>query len=137
MSEYKPIPWLEAKRIAKEFDKNQVIIVTWDNAHQLIHVATYGKSREDSAKAAQGGNFVKEALGWPDELCHDTPDWWKDGVKEIGNLADTADNLLGAAKLPVSDRIHLEGLKDGLKKIAAKLKFLYVELSGVNPWEEK
>lgn len=134
---YKEIPITAAKQIAEQFDKNQVIIVTWDDAHQMTHVTTYGISRQSSAQAAQGGNFVKEALGWPDQLCHDTPSWWKDGLEEIGKLADTADNLLAATNLPVSDRVHILGLKGGIGKISARLKAIYVDLSGSNPWNEE
>jgi len=59
-----------------------------------------------------------------------------EGLEEISKLADTADNLLAATNLPVSDRIHLQGLREGLGGISAKLKDVYVELSGSNPWTE-
>lgn len=133
--EYIEIPISAARQIAETYSKNQVIIVTWDDTNQMVHVTTYGTTQPFSAQAAQGGNFVKEALGWPDRLCHDTPSWWQEGVEEIGKLADTADNLLATTKLPVSDRIHLEGLKEGLGGIFAKLKDIYVALSGNDPWE--
>jgi hypothetical protein len=71
---YKDIPIDVAKRIAEEFDKNQVIIVTWDEAHGRTHVTTYGKTLEECQQAAKGGNIVKRALGWPDELCQAKPD---------------------------------------------------------------
>ena len=63
-----PIEW--AKHIAEACEKDQVIIVCWDKAHGKTHVTTYGKTKEDCEQAAKGGNFVKKALGWPDELCH-------------------------------------------------------------------
>jgi len=77
MDEYKGIPWETAKEIAEKFDKDQVIIVTWDKTHQKTHVATYGKSDEDSWQAAEGGNLVKKALGWPPKLCCDIPERFK------------------------------------------------------------
>ncbi len=82
-SEYKPVPIPAASNIAHEYDKDQVIIVTWDAAHQRTHVTTYGRTKESSAQAAQGGNFVKKALGWPDRLCHDLPDWWRTDLDVI------------------------------------------------------
>jgi hypothetical protein len=70
---YKRIPITAAKRIAKDYDKDQVIIVTWDKKHGRTHVTTYGKSTEECRQAADGGNLVKKALGWPDELCKAKP----------------------------------------------------------------
>jgi hypothetical protein len=71
---YKGIPIEVAKKIAEEFDKDQVIIVTWDRAHGRTHVVTYGKTLEECNQAASGGNLVKRALGWPDDLCQAKPD---------------------------------------------------------------
>lgn len=73
---YRDVPISAAKQIAEEFDKDQVIIVTWDSAFGLTHVTTYGKSKGDSIQAAQGGNVVKRALGWPDKLCEAMPEWY-------------------------------------------------------------
>lgn len=70
---YKRIPITAAKKIAKDYDKNQVIIVTWDAKYGKTHVTTYGKSLKECEQAASGGNLVKKALGWPDELCHAKP----------------------------------------------------------------
>ena len=74
MTKYKSIPIKTAKEIAEIFDKDQVIIVTWDQAHGRTHVTTYGKTLEECKMAAEGGNLVKKALGWPDKLCHDKPE---------------------------------------------------------------
>jgi len=71
---YVDVPIEAAKRIAKEFDKNQVIVVCWDNKHGKSHVTTYGKSKLDCALAAKGGNFVKTALGWPESMCNAKPE---------------------------------------------------------------
>ena len=69
----KRIPTTEAKRLAKLYAQNQVIIVTWDKIYNRQHVVTYGLSVADCEQAALGGNFVKKALGWPDEQCHAEP----------------------------------------------------------------
>jgi len=37
--------------------------------------------------------------------------------------------------LPVSPKIHLEGLREGLKEMSAKLKEIYVDVFGSNPWD--
>lgn len=73
MKKYVPVPIGAARKIAEEFDKDQVIVVCWDKAHGKTHVTTYGKTIEECEQAAKGGNLVKKALGWPDELCHAKP----------------------------------------------------------------
>ena len=73
MSKYKKIPITAAKEIASKYAKDQVIILTWDKAHSKTHITTFGKSLEDCQQAAAGGNNLKRALGWPDELCQDMP----------------------------------------------------------------
>ena len=37
------------------------------------HVATHGEMECDAKEAAEAGNKLKHALGWPDELCRDKP----------------------------------------------------------------
>lgn len=69
----KKIPISTAKEIAAKYEQNQVVIVTFDKAENRTHVVTYGKTLEECKQAAQGGNFVKKALGWPDNLCQDKP----------------------------------------------------------------
>lgn len=74
MTNYKSVPITAAKKIAEEFDKDQVIVVCWDKEHGCTHVTTYGKTTEDCEQAAHGGNFVKKALGWPDSEAVATPE---------------------------------------------------------------
>lgn len=65
------VPFEDAKAIAETRDCSQVIVVAWDGVH--THVATYGKSIEDSDQAAMGGDLVKKALGWPETLMGALP----------------------------------------------------------------
>ncbi|HWJ40817.1 MAG TPA: hypothetical protein VNT29_06775 [Candidatus Limnocylindrales bacterium] len=67
------IPIEAAKRIADEYDQAQVILLTYCRRTDTTSVVTYGRNAEDKEQAADGGNFVKKALGWPEELCHDRP----------------------------------------------------------------
>jgi len=69
----KRIPIAAAKRIADEYDKDQVIVVTWDKATGTTWVTTYGKTVQECVQAAEGGNRVKRALGWPESLCNAKP----------------------------------------------------------------
>lgn len=65
MKKYKPIPVSAAKAIAETYDKQQVIVVTWDATHGKEHVTTYGDTAETCRQAALGGDKVKAALNWP------------------------------------------------------------------------
>ena len=69
----KRIPISDAKAIGEKCGYNQVIVVAWDENTGTTSVCTWGKSLTDCDLAAKGGNFVKKALGWPDELCHEKP----------------------------------------------------------------
>ena len=73
MKKYIDVPIGAAKEIAKKFDKDQVIVVCWNQEHGKTHVTTYGKTQSDCEQAAKGGNFVKKALGWPESLCNAKP----------------------------------------------------------------
>jgi hypothetical protein len=86
MGKYKNIPIAAAKRVAKEYDKDQVIILTWDKAFNKTHVTTFGKTMEDCDQAAEGGNRLKKALGWPEEMCKDEPSRVKKMKAEIKKL---------------------------------------------------
>jgi hypothetical protein len=63
------IPISAAKRFADEFGQSHVIVLAWDGKEQ--HVVTYGRTVEECAQAAHGGNMVKRAAGWPDSLHAD------------------------------------------------------------------
>ncbi|WP_428663423.1 hypothetical protein [Runella sp.] len=64
------IPIADAIKIGETHGYSQVIIVAWDGNTGSTSVVTWGKSVTESEMAAKGGNFVKKALGWPDDLCH-------------------------------------------------------------------
>lgn len=53
-----------AKQIAESNRCRQVIVLAWDG--ELTHIVTYGKSVDDCAQAAAGGNALKEKWGWPE-----------------------------------------------------------------------
>jgi len=69
----KRIPIKDAKEIGNKHGYSQVIVVAWDGETGTTSVCTWGKSLKDCEQAAQGGNFVKKALGWPDDKCNDKP----------------------------------------------------------------
>lgn len=61
------LPIAAAEHVARTHDFLQVIVLAWDG--QQTSVATYGTTTEQSAQAAEGGNRIKRALGWPETLC--------------------------------------------------------------------
>ena len=69
----KKIPITDAKKIGEERGYSQVIIVAWDSETGTQSVTTWGKTLADCDNAAQGGNFVKKALGWPNEMTQAKP----------------------------------------------------------------
>ena len=69
----KKIPITVAKTIADTLEQDQVILMTFEKKTGVTSVVTYGKSKDDCVQAAQGGNFLKRALGWPEDRCHDAP----------------------------------------------------------------
>jgi hypothetical protein len=68
----KRIPIQAAKDVAKKFNLAQVILICWEvdevSRNAMTHIVTYGKTKEDCLEAAQGGNKLKKALGWPENL---------------------------------------------------------------------
>lgn len=62
----KRIPIAAASTFAKAQGLKQVIILAWDG--ERTHVVTYGQTAEDCDQAAQGGDKIKAALGWPESL---------------------------------------------------------------------
>lgn len=63
MKPYLTIPVTVARQIARDFDKQIVIIVAWNHEHKLLHTVTYGTQPNDKISAANGGDIVTKALG--------------------------------------------------------------------------
>lgn len=76
------VPVRAAREVADKHDLRQVILIGWDG--KLTHIVTYGKSTEDCAQAAHGGNLLKKKWGWPE--CNDQPPRVRKLEKEIEEL---------------------------------------------------
>lgn len=64
------IPIKTAKDIAKKYKYDQVIILAMNNAKNIQHVTTFGKTVVDADQACRGGNYIKKKfLGWPANEC--------------------------------------------------------------------
>ena len=78
MKEYQAIPVEAAKRIALEFDKQQVVIIAADTVHDKLHTATYGVSARDKVIAARIGEILTEQAGGVIEQAEFTEDFRRD-----------------------------------------------------------
>jgi len=64
----------DAKELAKRRGLTHCIIFGCDSRLQHVqHIATYGRTLEQAAQAAEFGNQIKKSCGWPDRLCHAEP----------------------------------------------------------------
>lgn len=69
----KRMPIKAAKDVARVYGQDQVILMTYDKATNLVHVVSYGKTVEDCDLAAQSGNRLKRLLGWPEAMSGVVP----------------------------------------------------------------
>lgn len=63
-----------ARQIANNFGYTQVVIFALNERSGVQHVTTYGTTGQACQEAADAGNKLKKALGWPDEFCHAKPE---------------------------------------------------------------
>ena len=61
-----------AKELREEFGAMQLIVFAIDDVGGQ-HIATHGASEQDARKAADAGNNLKKALGWPEKDCKAVP----------------------------------------------------------------
>lgn len=79
------IPIKTLEDIAKKYDLSHVIMLCYHPDDNTEHIVTYGKSVENCSEAADFGNKLKDALGWPETL-HTQPNRVKkleEKVKEL------------------------------------------------------
>lgn len=89
----KRLPISAARRIAKEHDCRQVILLAWDG--ERTHIVTYGKSIDDCAQAAEGGNILKTKWGWPE--LNDQPSRVKKLQRELKDCRSNTLKTLASA----------------------------------------
>ena len=59
----------------------------------------------------------------------------EDNFEKLGILIDELDNLAHALKLPLSPHIHVEQIGIALPDKVKRLKEIYIEITGDNPWD--
>lgn len=60
---YEPVPVRAAVRIAEEFHKDVVVLISIDRVHDLGHCTSFGKAPQDKIEAAQIADFLMLQLG--------------------------------------------------------------------------
>lgn len=78
MPDYKPVPVEAAKQIAQQFDKSQVIIVTFDPLFRLLHRTSYGVSAMDKVAAAHAADEFVRSTGAEPRLRQTHEDFRRD-----------------------------------------------------------
>jgi hypothetical protein len=68
MAKPKHIPISDVSALISKHGLQQAVLVAWDGHH--TYVVTDGVDEYAADQAADGGNLVKRALGWPENLCH-------------------------------------------------------------------
>lgn len=72
MNGYRPIEIEKARQLAIAHGLEQIVVWSFRTGHGQ-HVTTWGEPVRHSALAAEAGNHVRRAAGWPPEKCQDLP----------------------------------------------------------------
>ena len=59
----------------------------------------------------------------------------EDKFETLGQLIDSLDNLAHALKMPLPAQMHIKQLGISLPEKVKKLKEVFVEITGENPWD--
>ncbi len=59
---YKEVPISAAEQIAKDFDKQEVIVLSVDREMNKVHITTYGINKHYCKNAEITGDFLAEVL---------------------------------------------------------------------------
>ena len=62
------IPHEELKRLSEIYDLSHVIMFAHERSRTVDHIVTYGDSVKNADQAAEFGNRLKDAMGWPESL---------------------------------------------------------------------
>ena len=57
-----------------------------------------------------------------------------ENLSEIGKIADTLDNLTALMSKDIPAKMHLEGMKEAIPIVSARLKKAVIAETGEDPW---
>lgn len=94
MKPYFNIPVETARKIARDFDKQIVIINAWNHEHARMHTVTYGAAPADKISAAKGGELCAAALGMDPGRKTTTEDFRTVDAARNAQLRDMVDRTI-------------------------------------------
>jgi hypothetical protein len=62
------LPIKALRELAKRYGYSHVVAYAYDAKNKMQHIATWGRTIYECDQAAQFGNFMKDALLWPESL---------------------------------------------------------------------
>ena len=62
------LPIKALKELANKYKYSVVVVYAYDSEKKMQHIATWGRTIKLCDQAAQWGNMMKDALGWPKSL---------------------------------------------------------------------
>lgn len=93
---YQSVPVDQARQIGESFNKDCVVILTYDADHERTHVTTWGRSPEDKAAAARVGELCAQQIG-----CEMETQTVHQDYRREGEAAQAVDRLVQAGRSAV------------------------------------
>ncbi len=104
------LPIKALKELANKFGYSVVVVYAWDAEKKMQHIATWGRTIKLCDQAAQWGNMMKDALGWPESL-HAEPDRVKklqERIKELEKLETAVKEHFQVVQIPTASLLPTE-----------------------------
>ena len=98
------LPIKALKELANQYGYSVVVVYAFESERKMSHVATWGRSIKLCDQAAQWGNMMKDALGWP-KILHAEPNRVKklqERIKELEKLEIAVREHFQVTSIPIS-----------------------------------
>lgn len=108
-NQYKEIPFEAAAEFAKKFNKDVIIILSFDKVNETESVTTWGKSIHQADHAADCGNRIKRVIGWPEQHT-------KAVSEKVQKLIDLNQSMISALEESMRIIDIFESLSDDIEE---------------------
>ncbi|HEV2350823.1 MAG TPA: hypothetical protein VG028_13360 [Terriglobia bacterium] len=119
MRPYKSIPVEVARQIAREFDKQIVVISAWNHEYAKLHSVTYGTEPSDKIAAARAGDICAKALGMDLLKAEVTEDFRTIDAAVNAQLRDLAPGLIHILRSYQFGNVSAEPAKEWADRLEA------------------